>query len=232
MLSNLLGLESKKLSTFFVFQKIIYLCKPNGRFMNESREHILKTAFILFLQKSYKAVTMKDIVEKSGFSKGAIYHYFENKEELFREIVDTFYFKGLSIDFNSFRKDSFYLFYNDVLDYSVKKFTEIKEFLEDTDDEDDITYFTLVIDALLLFPQFKEERTKLHAMELEAWEEVIQSALKRNELKSRMTARQIAQLFVYSNDGITPHLVLDGKLKDSHREIKSLWDALYDDLKV
>jgi TetR/AcrR family transcriptional repressor of nem operon len=35
---------------------------------------------------------MNEIVKKSGLSKGAFYHYFKNKEELFRTTLD-FYIK-------------------------------------------------------------------------------------------------------------------------------------------
>lgn len=200
--------------------------------MNNSREHILKTAFILFLKKSYKEVTLKDIVEKSGLSKGAFYHYFPSKEKLFHEIVDSFYFTGLKIDFDRFSKNSFYEFYHDVLHYSIKKFMDMKGFLGDTDDEDDITYFTLVLDAVKHFPGFNEKIKKVHAQELAGWEHAVQSALDRGEIKSKMTARQIAQLFILTSDGITPPLVMDGRIKEVHHEIKILWDGLYTDLKA
>ncbi len=42
-----------------------------------TREHILKVSLYLFLQKGFKEVTMREIVEKSEMSKGAIYHYFK-----------------------------------------------------------------------------------------------------------------------------------------------------------
>lgn len=200
--------------------------------MNGSREHIKKKAFILFLQKSFKEVTLKEIVEKSGLSKGAFYHYFPSKEKLFREIVDSFYFNGMRIDFDNFSKNSFYDFYHDVLKFSITKFLGIKESLEDTNDEDDITYFTLVLDAVKLFPGFKERIKEVHAQELAGWEHAVQSALDRGEIKSRMTARQIAQLFISSSDGITPPMVMDGRIKDVHNQIQALWDALYDDLKA
>lgn len=200
--------------------------------MNSSREHILKTAFILFMHKSYKEVTMKEIVEKSGLSKGAFYHYFPSKEKLFHEIVDSFYFIGMKIDFDRFSKTSFYDFYHDVLKFSITKFLEMKDFLEDTYDQDDISYYTLVLDAVKLFPGFIEKMKQIHTTELTSWENAVQSAMDRGEIKSRMTARQIAQLFIYSSDGITPHLVMAGRIRAVHSEIKALWDALYDDLKA
>lgn len=200
--------------------------------MNDSREHILRTAFILFLQKSFKEVTLKEIVNKSGLSKGAFYHYFPSKEKLFHEIVESFYFKMMKIDFGNFNKNSFNDFYHDVLNHMITRFLAMKDFLDDDNDTDDITYFTLMLDAVKLFPGFQAEINKGHADELAGWEQAIQSALERGEIKSSMTALQIAQLFIYSSDGITPHLVMNGRIREVHTEIQALWDGFYADLKA
>ncbi|MEA4918812.1 helix-turn-helix domain-containing protein [Proteiniphilum sp.] len=199
--------------------------------MNEAREHILKKATVLFLQKNFKAVTMKDIVDATGLSKGAFYHYFPSKEKLFLEIVET-YTKMLSIDFESFSKNSFYEFYHDYIVSSFKKFMKLKEFLGDTNDEDDITYFTLTYDAMNLFPGFSERVKKLHVEELSAWEKVLQLAIKRGEIKSSMTAMQIAQIFVYISDGIGQRLIMEGQIRGIQDQLLALWDSLYADLKA
>jgi len=112
------------------------------------------------------------------------------------------------------------------------KFMDLKEFLSDTNDEDDITYFTLVLDAVKLFSGFKEKSGQMHANELSEWEKVIQSALNRGEITSKMTALQIAKLFIYSTDGMVAHLVLEGKIKEAQHEVLALYDGLYADLKV
>lgn len=199
--------------------------------MNGSREHILKKATILFLHKSFKAVTMKEIVESSGLSKGAFYHYFPSKESLFLEIVET-YLKMLNIDFDKFSKNSLYEFYHDYIDSSYKKFMQLKDFLEDTNDEDDLTYITLTFDAINLFPGFKEQVEQLHTKELSAWENVIRLATKRGEIKSTMTPMQIAKLFVYVSDGIGQRLIMQGQIRDIKDELLILWDGLYNDLKA
>ena len=92
---------------------------PNGRFMNDTKEHILRTAFCLFLQKSFKEVTMKEIVERTGLSKGAFYHYFASKERLFTEVMDTFIFQGVVVDYNALNRNSLYEFYHDYI-YKLK----------------------------------------------------------------------------------------------------------------
>ena len=55
--------------------------------MSSTKDHILQVALNLFLQSSYKEVTMCELVEKSGMSKGAFYYYFKSKEELFCAVM-------------------------------------------------------------------------------------------------------------------------------------------------
>jgi len=52
--------------------------------------HILATAFKLFFQKGYKSVTMSELVKESGMSKGAFYHYFNSKEDLYNHSMEMF----------------------------------------------------------------------------------------------------------------------------------------------
>ncbi|MGD8401904.1 MAG: TetR/AcrR family transcriptional regulator, partial [Bacillota bacterium] len=58
--------------------------------ISDSKKHIIDVSFGLFLQKSFKEVTMQEIVAKTGMSKGAFYHYFESKEQLFLEVINHF----------------------------------------------------------------------------------------------------------------------------------------------
>jgi TetR/AcrR family transcriptional regulator len=45
--------------------------------------NILGSAEALFLKKNYADVTMEDIAEAAGVTKGAVYHHFTNKESLY-----------------------------------------------------------------------------------------------------------------------------------------------------
>ncbi|MCD4685549.1 MAG: TetR/AcrR family transcriptional regulator [Anaerolineae bacterium] len=49
----------------------------------ERRQQILEAAFLAFSENGYTKTTMDDIVRRSGLSKGTLYWYFKNKEELF-----------------------------------------------------------------------------------------------------------------------------------------------------
>ena len=54
---------------------------------DNARARILECARSLFSTKGYCAVTMKDISEASGFSRGGLYRHFASTEEIFLEII-------------------------------------------------------------------------------------------------------------------------------------------------
>lgn len=53
----------------------------------QKRKHILDTARKVFAEKGFKSVTMKDIVEACEISRGGLYLYFDNTEQIFLEIL-------------------------------------------------------------------------------------------------------------------------------------------------
>ncbi|NIK79158.1 AcrR family transcriptional regulator [Paenibacillus castaneae] len=57
--------------------------------INASFQLILDTAEKLIQQKGCRQTTLQDIIEHSGLSKGAIYHYVSGKDELFGLILES-----------------------------------------------------------------------------------------------------------------------------------------------
>ena len=53
-----------------------------------TKKQILDAALKAFVKSGYAATTMNDIVVISGLSKGAIYHYYSSKKELFLALID------------------------------------------------------------------------------------------------------------------------------------------------
>ena len=52
------------------------------------KNQILEAAFKVFVKKGYSKTTMDDIVSVSKLSKGALYHYYDSKKELFLSLID------------------------------------------------------------------------------------------------------------------------------------------------
>lgn len=53
----------------------------------QKRKYILEKARQVFMEKGYKNVTMKDIVEACEISRGGLYLYFSDTRELFLEVL-------------------------------------------------------------------------------------------------------------------------------------------------
>ncbi len=54
----------------------------------ETKRRIAEKAKQLFVQRGYGAVTMNDVCEAAGVSKGSLYHHFPSKEELLLHVVE------------------------------------------------------------------------------------------------------------------------------------------------
>ncbi len=53
----------------------------------QKKKYIIETARKVFMEKGYKGVTMKDIVEACEISRGGLYLYFSSTAELFEEVL-------------------------------------------------------------------------------------------------------------------------------------------------
>ncbi len=56
-------------------------------YKEEAKRRIVSVALDVFAEKGYDQTTMEDIGDRLGVSKGALYLYFNSKEELFRAIT-------------------------------------------------------------------------------------------------------------------------------------------------
>ena len=59
----------------------------NVKLREEKRVKILKSARRVFCRKGYLDVTMQDIIDECGISRGGIYLYFSSTAEIFQEII-------------------------------------------------------------------------------------------------------------------------------------------------
>ena len=78
----------------------------------DRKNQILEAALGVFVIKGYSKTTMDDIVSASKLSKGALYHYYKSKKDLFLSLIDhweTYTFK------NFYKKGSNNILASDIL---------------------------------------------------------------------------------------------------------------------
>lgn len=203
----------------------LYLSPPEFRDMEDSREHILKTAYQLFLQKSYKAVTFKELMEKTGFSKGAFYHYFQSKEHIFEAIIDDYLSRYGSINFAGLSQNSLRGFIDDYL----KAIRLSREALSATASgvSDKNNHYLLLFEAIRIIPGFTDKIINHQQKEMLAWMSIISSAKQKKEIKSSVKDGELARLFISSSDGVMLHRIMTGQALKPEIEIEEVWNNLY-----
>jgi TetR/AcrR family transcriptional repressor of nem operon len=82
-----------------------------------------------------------------------------------------------------------------------------------------------------MLPDFKKQRAQQQKDELKAWIKIIRIAKKNREINSQINDEQIAKLFIFSSKGAGLNCIMADDFENSKKEIKTLWDNLYKELK-
>lgn len=198
----------------------------------DTREYILEVSLLLFLQKSFKAVTMKEIVAKTGLSKGAFYHYFESKEKVFEEVV-RYYFAAIlagkpmenykSLSLKSFMKAS--------IEESFLSLDHIEKMNSNSELPGGLNHYFIIFDAVSQIPSFREEFNMHNQIELDTWSHVIDNAKKSKEIKTKISSKTLAQMFMYMGDGYGIQYILlksnFSEMRTAMKELKKIWSDFY-----
>ncbi|MGE0077027.1 MAG: TetR/AcrR family transcriptional regulator [Bacteroidales bacterium] len=188
--------------------------------MSDTREYIIDQAYGLFLSRSYEAVSISEISKAIGFTKGALYHHFTNKEDLFKAVID----KYLPINdfFIPFKGNTL----KEYIDECVKIAEEVIEKIVGRHNNFiPINYLSLLIDAFRHYPRYANEKEQLILNEFEHIEEIIKKAIENNEIRKDINPTNMALNFYSLNMGIAGNLIINNSPK---KAIEALRDQLYE----
>ncbi|CAM1352434.1 TetR/AcrR family transcriptional regulator [Tenacibaculum crassostreae] len=167
------------------------------------REKIVNQAFKLFLHKGYKKTSLADIIDATQLSKGAIYHHFKSKYEIYLATLDEYFFKlytdiSINDDNASFleRIKKRFLFFIDLIDfveqlnaentYPIRRYFQFQ--LES--EEDDI---------------IREKITETLKSFQKEIDKIIEQAIQQKEINILLPASVITQQLVGMIEGIAIH---------------------------
>jgi AcrR family transcriptional regulator len=196
--------------------------------MTDSKKQILQTALKLFMKNSYKEVSLRDIVNEVGLTKGAFYHYYSSKDDLFEEVVKYFYNNAIIANYSKFPKQSLKEFYKHYLNTLLEPddFDEIEE-------DGGMNIFIFLSDAAKRIPDFLEIHTAQRKKERWAWTEIIETAKRNKEIKTNIKNEELASLFLKISDGIVmDQAIVKEDNTELLKEMERDWDNLYSLLKT
>jgi AcrR family transcriptional regulator len=77
---------------------------PSAR-SEATRQLLLETSLDLFARNGYEATSVDTICRKAGLSKGAFYHHFTGKQELFLALLDQ-WLSGIDLQLDAIRAEA------------------------------------------------------------------------------------------------------------------------------
>jgi len=172
--------------------------------MSDTREYIIDQSYSLFLSRSYEAVSISDISNAIGFTKGALYHHFKNKEELFMAVIDkylpveSFFSPTENITLQQYIEESVRTAEN--LVHSI--FGEKPNFIP-------LSYVALFIDAFRHYPKFATEKDQLIQREIDKIKKILQGAIDNGEIRKDINVDYMALNFFSLGLGIASNLILN-----------------------
>jgi len=196
-----------------------------------TRRYIIKTALGLFISKSYKAVTMSDLEKATGLTKGAFYHHFKNKEELFVEVIDTYY---LSKDFFDNKDLLNYGTLKQNFEYLLSQIEgEVERLKEFTKKEIVDPYlFLLIIEAREYYPDFIQKANEKEMCLFRKWEQIILRSKENTEIRRDLDTTILVQNIIAIENSLMKSFFKEKPLDYSLSILKLQIDQFYSLIKV
>lgn len=175
---------------------------------NPTFQHILATTEEIILEKGCRHTTLKDIIERTGLSKGAIYHYVDSKDELFGLILQA---KVLTV--NEDFEESIAVALKSNNDYSP--FEMVSQNFSQRQDKSDVTNLIFVY----LLSQDNEKVTRIlnnvYQYGKETGIQWLKSGQERGMIPTSIDIEKMAELFIVFSYGLRMKQILapeEGKI--------------------
>ncbi len=159
----------------------------------QSRQKIKEKTVLLFAEKGFKEVTMKDICEVTGLSRGGLYCHYESTQQIFQEIIEDL----MNRQENSFEEQ---------IRQNLPAVTILDDTLEKYREEmlDSQSSLSVAIYEYFSQKETTDKTNSLYAQYLaskRAWEKLLQYGIERREFH-QVDISAIIDLLIFSYQGV------------------------------
>ncbi|MGE4568896.1 MAG: TetR/AcrR family transcriptional regulator [Bacteroidales bacterium] len=182
----------------------------------QTKELILRTAFQLFASENFESVSMSRLEKATGLSKGAFYHHFKSKEEIFIQAMDMLFFNTLEEVENEGNEEKPTVKYGSFREFFSSRLPTITGIamqaaaLRDNSSHD-FPLFGIMTTALRHYPDFALKAAEMEMRELQIWKCELEEAQRRGELCKELDPLAVASLFLAITDGVGIRAMLTGR---------------------
>ena len=163
------------------------------------KEELFSAAFRLFILHGYDGVSFSDIEKATGMSRGAIFHYVDTKQELFRQVIEMFVIDKQSIDMKiKYGKDPSLHDFIGAYVQGVRTMKEVRQIIgEDVSmAAGSRAYLNIIQQVATLLPDIFMLYQQCMDREQQVWQQVITRAIERKEIQPEINVELLAQTFI------------------------------------
>lgn len=171
----------------------------------ETKDLILEKTFNLLLLKGFDNVSISDIQVATGLSRGLLYHYFKNKEELFIEVTEKYFVQIFDFDVRSTKEYTL----SEFVDFMRSRFQEIEDSILSIAREMQNDTEVSILNYHFLFYQvmqrdiiFRNNYRKTVDKERIAWQYALKNSIKKNEIRRDLDVESASYQLFTLVDGI------------------------------
>ncbi len=168
-------------------------CIPKSiKEMSDLKDEIVNKSFFLFLNKGYKACSLRDLESATRLTKGAFYYYFRSKEEILKAGIDKYLSVIGDISETEFLQIGSLKRYIDVImeqkERSAETLLRMFDFFII-----EVAFFQLVLEVSSLFPEYRSRIDELSKGRLSRWEFMILKAKQQGEIDVTLDTSVLAR---------------------------------------
>lgn len=196
---------------------------------NKGKEQILEKCFELLIVKGFDGVSISDLQQATGMSRGLIYHYYTSKEDLFMEITEKYLLEFFRVDPDVIRSYTI----PEMISYVEKMYNHIcsNELSANGKNISIINYDYLFYQARLRSDLFERKYRKIRDDEQAAWEIVVGNSQAAGHIPADLDKTVVAKFFIYILDGVWFNISHRTRLSKAAKEITAMLTHYYNQIK-
>jgi AcrR family transcriptional regulator len=207
--------------------------------MNDTKERILSVALYYFLKKPYTEVTMSEILNASGLSKGGFYHHFASKEILYHKVIDKFIFGTFVLEYDHFTSNPYDLPFCEFIPAYIKSTLEHLLDLANSNlgnlklEIKEVNLYMVMFDMMKHYKGFGSMVGKFHQSEIDMFKTFIDKAKTKGEIRKDIDSLSLANHLHTLIHGIGVLEMLNESIdKNIEKNIKDQFNNLYQLIKT
>ena len=195
--------------------------------MNDTRDFIIDEAYKLFLTQSYEAVSISTISEAIGLTKGALYHHFTNKEDLFKAVIDKHF--PHYVDESASEPGSL----KELIDNTVLYGEKILRSLNPQGMKfNPVSFIGLMSDAFRHYPEFYKQKIAEIDQCTSIIKGVVVKAIENGEIRGDIDTTVISKQIVSTSIGTATETLHNFSIEETVNTMRAELHQLYALLKV